>query len=510
MSKIREILQLAEQGKSISFISRYLNVHRKTIRKYLNEKELLNLPNEELLSKDDLELDELFFGKNTPQLSEHLKQLYAYFPHVEKQLKRPGITKYRMWQEYKLMYPNGVQTSQFCEHYNRWSAKVNPVMRMVHKVGDKLYVDYAGKKLSIVDKGTGEVKEVQFFVAVLGASQYTYAEVTLTQKKEDFIGSLQRALHFFEGTPQAIVPDNLKSAVTKSSRYEPTINDTLLAFATHYGTTILPARVYKPKDKSLVEGAVKILYRRIYAELQDDIFHSLQELNQTIWEELKEHNSVKLTGRPYSRLELFDEMEKTELMELPAAWFQIREQRMATVMTNGHVLLSVDKHYYSVPYRYIKKKVKLLYGQDTVEVYHKYLRIAVHTRNYRKYDYSTLSEHLASTHRFISEWTPQRFTQWAADIDEYVLQVISKVLESKQHPEQAYKSCMGILSLLKKDTIGKERLVNACKQAIRFGSYSYQAITNILDRELDKEEENEIAPPDLPDHGNIRGKDYYK
>ncbi|NIQ06631.1 MAG: transposase, partial [Candidatus Korarchaeota archaeon] len=258
-----------------------------------------------------------------------------------------------------------------------------------------LYVDYAGKTLEVIDRPTGEVKTVQFFVGILGASQYTYAETTFSQGKEDFIGSLERSLLFFGGVPRAIVPraivpDNLKSAVTKSDRYEPTINETLLEFASHYGTAILPARAYKPRDKSLVEGAVKILYRRIYTYLHDKQFYSLKELNNAIREALIVHNDKKLTGRSYSRKELFEETEKQELSSLPIAPFQLKAQRMATVLLNGHVLLSPDKHYYSVPFHYIRKKVKILYSKDHVEIFHKHTRIAVHNRNYKKHDYTTL------------------------------------------------------------------------------------------------------------------------
>ena len=244
-------------------------------------------------------------------------------------------------------------------------------MHINHKAGDKMYVDYAGKTLSIVDMDTGEIKEVQFFVAILGASQYTYAEASMSQQKEDFVASVENAIHFFGGTPAAIVPDNLKSAVIKSSRFEPTINETLADFAEHYETTILPARAYKPRDKSLVEGAVKILYRRIYVHLKEQKFFSLEELNNQIWDLLDEHNNKKLTARPYSRSELFSEDEKDKLRPLPQERFEIKYQSFATVMQNGHVLLSQDKSYYSVPYQYLRKKAKLLYIKSTVEIYYK-------------------------------------------------------------------------------------------------------------------------------------------
>ena len=382
-------------------------------------------------------------------------------------------------------------------------------MHMQHKCGDKMYVDYAGKTLSIIDKTNGESQEVQFFIALLGGSQYTYAEATLSQQKEDFVRSVERAMRYFQGVPAAIVPDNLKSAVIKSSRFEPTINETLADLAEHYDTTILPTRAYKPRDKSLVEGAVKILYRRIYANLKDASFYSLEEINQAINELLEAHNGRKLTARPYSRRDLFLEDEKPTLRPLPATYFEIKYQSFATVMQNGHVHLSRDKNYYSVPYPYIKKKVKLLYTSSTVEIYYKYNRIALHKRNYKPYVYTTTSEHLASTHRFVAEWSAERFMDWAKSIDTAVGEYILHIIESRNHPEQAYKSCLGILNFEKK--VGKVRLVKACKRGLEFETYSFKSIQKILENGLDydqNQEENPI-PQELPEHSNIRGKQYY-
>jgi hypothetical protein len=378
---------------------------------------------------------------------------------------------------------------------------------MNHKSGDKMYVDYAGKTLSIIDKETGEIKSVQFFVAILGASQYTYAEASMSQKKEDFVTSVENAMRFFKGTPAAIVPDNLKSAVIKSSRFEPTINETLADLAEHYQTTILPTRSYKPRDKSLVEGAVKILYRRIYANLKDNHFLNLEELNQRIWDLLDSHNSKKLTGRPYSRLEVFLEDEKDKLRPLPQERFEIKYQSFATIMQNGHVQLSQDKNYYSVPYQYLKKKAKLLYTKTTVEIYYKYNRIAIHARNHKPYVYTTNPEHLASTHQFVAQWSASRFIDWANSIDHYVGEYIVQIIESRNHPEQAYKSCLGILTFEKK--VGRERLINACKRALDFKIYSFKTIQNILENHLDSIDFEQELELELPSHANIRGKHYF-
>jgi len=427
---------------------------------------------------------------------------------MEKELKKTGVTKLLMWKEYNAQHPDGLKSSQFLEHFQRWNKRVSPVMHMTHKAGDKMFIDYAGKTLQYIDAHSGEVIDVQFFVAVLGASQYTYAQACMSQQKVDFITSVENALHFFGGVPQAIVPDNLKSAVTKSNRYEPTLNETFKDFAEHYQTTILPARSYKPKDKALVEGAVKILYRRIYSVLRNQTFYSLKEINQAVWKELENHNNTKLTGRNISRLQLFTEIEKSELSPLALNRYELKDVSMATVMQNGHVLLSHDKHYYSVPYQNIGKKVKIVYTENNVEIFHNYNRIASHPRNQRPYTYSTIKEHLASTHQFLTDWTPQRFIDWAYNIDNAVGEYIANILAVKQHPEQAYKSCSGILSLVKK--IGKERLVNACKRAAEHKIYNYKIVTTIIEKGLDKIPlEEESTETQMPKHQNIRGDKYY-
>lgn len=470
---------------------------------------MLNLSYETIEIKSDAELEQLFSSNQPDFISPIHEAVYDFFPYMERQLKKDGVTKLQMWREYYGKNPDGLKSSQFCNLYRQWGKKVNPVMHMNHKAGDKLFIDYAGKTLEIVDKETGEVHEVQFFVAILGASQYTYAEASMSQKKEDFIASVENALHFYGGVPAAIVPDNLKSAVTKSSRFEPTLNETFHDFAEHYETTILPARAYKPRDKALAEGAVKILYQRIYPLVKGKTFHSLKELNTIIWEGLKKHNNAKLTGRHISRLQLFNEDEKHKLSPLPVERYEIKQIAMVTVMQNGHVSLGKDKHYYSVPYQYLRKKIKIVFTKSTVEIYHKYVRIAVHQRDPRPYRYSTAKEHLASTHQFVTDWTPQRFIDWAASIDEPVKEFIIQVLDRKQHPEQAYKSCMGILSFAKK--VGTERLSNACKRALDHQVFNYKIIDNILKRGLDKiKDKSEDQELELPFHKNIRGDKYYQ
>jgi transposase len=507
MSKVRKVIQMHSQGKSKLFISRYLSLSRNTVKKYIALYQLLNLTIDDINSKSDAALERLFSKTQEEILTPKLKAVFDFFPYMERELKKTGVTKRLMWEEYHKMHPDGLKSSQFGHYYLKWSKKVNPVMHMNHKTGDKVFVDYAGKTLELTNRNTGEITEVQFFVAILGASQYTYAEASMSQKKEDFIASVENALHYFQGVPAAIVPDNLKSAVTKSSKYEPTLNETFLDFAEHYGTTILPARAYKPRDKSLAEGAVKILYQRIYPSLRGQNFYTLADLNKAIWKELKVHNNKKLSGRPNSRSELFIEDEKDKLMPLPQERYEIKQFSFATVMQNGHVMLAKDKHYYSVPYQYIRKKVKLVFTSGKVEIFYKYNRIATHTRQLKPYNYTTTVEHLASTHQFVTEWTPQRFINWAASIDENVKEFITGLLEVKQHPEQAYKSCMGVLSFAKK--VGNDRLSNACKRALDHHIYNYKIIQKILENGLDQLNTEPEQDQELPFHNNIRGENYY-
>lgn len=407
------------------------------------------------------------------------------------------------------MHPDGYCLSQFKHYYTEWKGQMNPTMHMEHKAGDKLFVDFAGNKLKIIDRHSGEITDVEVFVAILGASQLTYVEAVASQQKEDFIAACERSILFIGGVPAAIVPDNLKSAVTKSSRYEPTVNECFADFAEHYATTILPARAYKPRDKALVENAVRIVYTRIYAKLRGREFFSLQELNAAILLALDAHNNGPLKGRNYSRRQQFIDIEQSALAALPALRYELKQQHFATVMKNGHVSLSADKHYYSVPYRFIKKKVKILYSVHTVEIFYHYERIALHTRNKAQFGYTTEKEHMASTHQFVSDWTPEWFINWSAGIHEDVMLYIKAVLATKKHPEQACKSCLGILSNAKK--YGNERLINACRRGLNYGIYNYRIINDILSKGLDnitEAEENEHLK--MPTHDNIRGENYYQ
>jgi len=509
MSKIRQILRMYSQGRSKLSIAAQTGVSRNTAKKYFAAYDASGFTFEEISALNDKELEDFFGKSNERAPDKRMLALQRCFPHVDKELKRTGMNRRILWEAYIKEFPDGYGYTQFCFYYAQWKARVNPTMHLDHKAGDKMYVDFAGEKLSITDKDTGEVIEAEVFVAILGASQLTYVEAVLSQQKEDFIAACENALHFYGGVPAAIVPDNLKAAVTKSNRYEPTLNETFADFADHYGTTILPARAYRPRDKALVEGAVKIVYTRIYAPVRKDTCHTLAELNAAIRTALEAHNSQPLKGRNYSRKLQFEEIERQALSPLPALRYEFKRQHQATVMKNGHVCLGIDKHYYSVPYRFIGKKVKLLYSRTNVEVYYHYERIAMHRRIKSPYSYTTDKDHLASTHRFMTEWTPDKFLEWAASIDEDVRLYILKILDRKQHPEQAYRSCIGVLSLARK--AGNERLASACRRALGYGVYNYKTIQQILENKMDSYQDSLFADElPMPSHDNIRGENYYK
>jgi transposase len=508
MNKIRQILRLYSQGVGKLKIAEQTGIARNTIRKYIKEFSLSKLSFSEVNTLCDKDLEDLFIKPETDFVNPKIETLFSLFPSMDKELKKKGVTRQLLWEEYKRSNLNGIGRSQFNYYFTKWKAQVSPTMRMDHKAGDKLYVDFAGDKLSIIDKPTGEILQVEVFVAILGASQLTYIEAVMSQQKEDFIGACEGALHYYGGVPTAIVPDNLKSAVIKSSKYEPVINETFADFAQHYSTTILPARAYKPRDKALVENAVRIAYTRIYTKLRGFNYFTLEELNAAIRLALEDHNNKLLTGRNYSRRQQFEEVERIALSPLPPLRYELKKELFVTVMKNGHVSLSADKHYYSVPYRFIGKKVKLMYSRYNVEIYYHYERIAIHKRLKSPYNYTTDKDHLASAHRFVSDWTPDRFLNWASSIHEDVQLYIIKILDRKQHPEQAYKSCIGILSFAKK--LGNERLIKACQRAHGYGIYNYKTIQQILEKGMDKYEEEDNGQMQMPLHDNIRGEDYYQ
>lgn len=506
MSNIRQIIKFYSQGIGKKKIALRLGMSKHTIKLYVELFNSLKVPWDELSKLTDFELNKLFRSPGEPVLSDRLRQLHDFFPVMEKQLRRRGMTISLQFKKFKALHPEAYGETAFYLYYNKWKKKVYPSMHIEHKVGDKMYVDYAGATLPYVDIDTGEIREAQVFTAILGWSQYAYVEAMANQTIEEFIAGCENSFHHFKGVTSAIVPDNLKSAVFKASNYEPTLNLNFKAFADHYGIAILPARSRKPQDKSLVEGMVKLAYQRIYTSLPEKQILPLVELNAAIQIHLAEHNDTTLTGRKYSRTDQWI-IELPSLYPLAETRYEMKKIKQVTVMKNGHIYLTEDQHYYSVPYELIGKKLRLQYSRSVVELYEQYLLVATHKRIRSPHNYSTEPTHMPPQHRYVTEWSPQFFMAKAKAIDPVVEYYICQVLAKKQHPEQAYKSCMGILSFAKR--VGNLRLIKACKRAHEIGYYNYKMIEDILKNNLDKyDEETEPAP--MPTHDNIRGGNYYQ
>lgn len=508
MSNLKQIIRHRDNGMALQTISKTLGIARNTVKKYLQLIDSKGFSYGELLSKSDEELDALLSDPDHTSEQRH-RELSAFFPYMEPELKRTGVNRWVLWGEYRQKHPDGYSYSQFCESFRQWRIGLSASMRMEHTPGDKLFIDFTGDRLSIVDPVTGEVTGLEVYVATLGYSQHSYAEAIPSQKKEDFIAATENALHYFGGVPKALVPDNLKSAVTKADKYEPTVNPDFLDFANHYSCTVFPARSRKPQDKALVEKTVSIVYSRIYAPLRNKVYHDINTLNADIRHYLNIHNNTPFQKRPESRKELFDREEKEALGSLPAERYELKEYRYATVMKTAHICINPEKHYYSVPFRYIGKKVKIVFSNSFVSVFHNRERIAFHKRSKKFHGYTTVEEHMPSAHRFVSDWNPDFFLKWAKGIDPEVHNYIKVILESYPYPEQAYKSCLGILGYDKK--AGRDRLIGAVRRATLYNTFSYSVIDRILKSGLDRiPADPENQSDKTVDHDNIRGAESFK
>lgn len=507
MNKIREIIRFAEEmGLSNRKIGQALRISHPVVGQYISDIRACGLTYQDIKEMSDTELLDLLEKRKSERQGRY-GPISEKFEHYVQELKRPGVNRLVLWEEYRKECPDGYSYSQFCYHLQVWLNGGDATMHLEHKAGDKAFVDFAGKKLNIVNPWTGEFKEVETLVAILGASQLTYVEAVESQKKEDWIRANENALWYFGGVPAALVPDCLKSGVTKGDKYEPDINAEYADFASHYGTVILPARPNRAKDKALVENAVNLVYSRIYAPLRNHTFKGLEELNEAIWDLLDKHNNMRFQRLEKSRRQLFEEIEKPALKPLPAQRYEPRTFLNLMVQFNYHIELREDRHYYSVPWRYKRKRVQVIYTDRAVEIYHDNLRIAFHKRDRTPNKYTTLREHMPAHHRFYDEWSPQRMINWAAKIGPQVKEMITEVFARREHPEQAFKVCLGIINLSKK--YGENRLNRACTRALEFSNYSYKGVKNILERGLDKMEEERRDAKPLPLHENIRGSRYY-
>lgn len=506
LSKIKEIIKLYEKGLSKNQIALALNISRQTLYNYLEIVDKLNIKFCDVERMSDSEVKELF-SYDKKIIPEKYLLLSGKFPYFLKELNKTGVTLLLLWKEYIDENPEGYKYSQFCYYFQEWKKCEKELsMHMEHAPGDKTFVDFANKKFKIRNKLTEEEKEVESFVAILGNSELTYVEVVEDQKKETFALTTENAFIYFGGVTNAIVPDCLKSGVIKANKYEPEINPLYEDFAKHYDTVILPARAYHPKDKALVENAVKLAYQRIYAPLRNKVFYSIEELNYAIREQIEIHNNKPMQKLNVSRRDLFEQIEKNCLKALPEKRYEIKKYLKLKVGFNYHIEIREDKHYYSVPFQYKGKQVKVIVANNDVEIFYDNIRLKSYHR-IKTPGYTTLAEHMPSNHRFYSEWNPERFISWAEKIGEEVKALIIKILENATYPEQSYRVCMGIINLSKK--YDKKRLNNACLRALNFGCLSYKSVKSILEKGLDKLEDENLFNNKLPEHENIRGNNYY-
>lgn len=508
---LKQIISLHLDGVSNRKIGSTLGISRNTINIYMKLFTASEYSFIELLHYDNAALSELFSSHTTLDV-ERQNELMLYFEGVNKARNHPGFTFLYHYQQYVQIAKDPYSYTQFLEHYRRKYARVKGSMKLEHEAGNEMFIDFAGKKLHIVDKETGEIIPVEVFVAILPNSQYTYVEACLSQKRKDLIACCTGALNFYGGVPKAIVSDNLKSAVTRASKYEAEVNRTFKDFARHYNCVINPARGYAPQDKALVENAVHLTYQRIYYSLREMTFFSLDDLNREIRKLLINYNNLLFKRKEASRIELFQTVERQYLKPLPSSSYELKDYRKAKVQKMGYVYFSPDKSYYSVPYRYIGKETCIHYTRDMVEVYFYQERIALHQRNGAKGSYITNTSHLSSTHKFYSDWNPEFFKKKAAPHGIYVLNCIEKILTSHEYPEIDYKRAMGVLQLHK--AYGSERLNNACKRALEGEASSYHHIKNILKNNMDKAslfyQDLEQTINHIPVHPNIRGASAYK
>ena len=507
MRTIKEVLRLRfEVGLSGRQIAHSCGMGRTTVREYLQRAERAGVgwPLPETMTDGDLE--GLLFPPVPPGAG---ARPLPDWREVHEELKGRGVTLFVLWEEYKAAHPEGLQYSRFCDLYRAWRGKLPVWMRQEHKAGEKLFIDYAGMTMPVRDPKTGAVREAQIFVATLGASYYTYAEAAWTQTLPDFIASHVRAFQFFGGVSELLVPDNLRSAVSHSCRYEPDANPTYTRMAEHYGTAILPARPVKPKDKSRVESSVKGIEQRVLAKLRHQTFFSLEDLNRAIRQLLEEYNDCPFQLLEGSRRSAFEKLERPALKPLPQRPFEYEEWEQRRVNLDYHVRLRSDEHNYSVPHRLVGEIIDVRLTADIVECFHKGQRVASHLRSPQKNGYTTLSEHMPEAHREHAKWTPERIVHWVGKAGPCAAQVAERILASWPHPQQGFRACRGLIRL--GEAYGSDRLEAACERALAIHSASYKSVNEILKQGLDRLPlpKPRTSTPAIV-HENVRGADYYQ
>jgi transposase len=507
MRKVKQILRLKLQADlSDRATARSVKASRDTVREYLDRAKAADLLTwDQIKDMAESDLEKLLFPPRTGDLESNSYRLPDW-KEIHQELRRKGVTRHLLWHEYLQEDPaTAYQYSQFCNLFSQWQSKLPAEMVQTYKGGEYLFVDYSGLTVPWTDRNTGEEKKAQIFVTALGASSYIYAEAQIGQALECWIKGHVNALNFLGGVPEVVVPDNLKSGVKSPSYYEPDINPTYDDLSLHYGFAVIPARVKKPRDKAKVETAVQVVERWVLAPLRNRQFFSIHEINVAIKPLLEDINNRQMKHLEKSRKELFEALDVPALKPLPSNAFEYAERKKARVGINYHVLY--DKYYYSVPYTLIKEEVEVRATSTTVEIFHKGQRVASHIRSNDLRKYKTCSSHMPSEHqRRCQEWSPERFMRWAGKIGQATRTVITHLLGSRRHPEQTYRTCIGILKL--SDKYSEERLEAACSRAADYELYSYRNIQNILKNGMEKAETQRTAKASA-NHKYVRGSKYY-
>jgi transposase len=454
---------------------------------------------------DDAQLEARLFAQ--PEVPPAAGRPMPDWTAVQRELRRKGVTLQLLHLEYKEQHPDGYQYTQFCRHYRAWQGRLDLVMRQEHRAGEKLFVDFAGQTIAVVDPDSGEVWQAQLFVAVLGASNYTYAEAFASQALPDWIAGHVRAFSFLGGCPRLLVPDNLRSGVTHPHRYEPELNRSYEEMAAHYGCAVIPARSGKPRDKAKVEVGVLVAERWVLAALRDRTFFSLAEANAAIAERLAWLNARPFKKLPGSRRELFETLDQPALRPLPPVPYEFATWRSAKVNIDYHV--EVERHWYSVPYQLVGLRCDIRITAAAVEVLHRGRRVASHRRSGEQRRFTTLTEHMPEAHRRHAEWTPSRIVTWAERAGPATGELVTAIMASRPHPEQGFRSCLGIMRLGRR--YGDERLEAAARRALAVRALSYRSLESILKAGLDALPLPGAEPVTvIGDHANVRGAGYYE
>lgn len=507
MSEIEKIIKLKSQsGLSVRQISHALKLKKSTVSDYLRRFRESGLTFEKLQELSEREIvSALFSEKVRAERRIHVRMPDYIRMHTE--LKKRHVTRQLLWEEYRATNPKGYGYSQYCQLYKDWSKTLSISMRQIHKAGEKMFVDFSGLKGEVTDPTTGEIEKVDIFVAALGASGYTFAEARRDQRKHSVINAHIHSFDYFDGVPEMIIPDNMKVAVNKADRYDPDINETYQDMADHYGTVVLPARPYRPKDKPKVELSVKLVQRWILARLRHRVFFSIEELNEAICLLLDDLNNRKIKKLNKSRRELYEELDRPALKPLPQSPYVFQEYKRRRVNVDYHIEL--NKAYYSVPYQLVGKEVEARYTATAVEIFYQRKRIAVHERLYRIGAYSTQREHMASAHRIYAEWKPSRLIKWGLSYGKNTGELIQNIMENRPHPEMGFRTCLGILNTAKHYE-DRESIELASRKMIELKSYRVKHFKAILKNKTYRKS-GDVNPLTMPlDHDNLRGAAYYK